>query len=195
MTEQDVFNRVYAFTFQKEGKTSMDPNDPGNWTGGKRGVGILKGTKYGISAGAYPHLDIQALTPSEAKYLFYRDYWLAPRMHQIPDHQLAMRTFDLGVNCGQGTAIRMLQRAVNTVCCGSVDPLRAAPWRQALVRTFGGGTIRVDGAIGPITLGTIKGCPYKTALQSALQGEAYKHYEKLDPLYVPGWLERLGSRI
>lgn len=191
----ELFQEAYAFTFIKEGKTSMDPNDPGNWTGGKRGKGLLKGTKYGISAAAYPQLDIQSLTPSEAKNLFYRDYWLAPRFIQIPDRQIAKRVFDLGVNCGTGTAVMMLQRAVNTVCTGIVDPQRMAPWRQELARTFGSGAIQVDGKIGPITLGVIRGCPYKGAIYTALVGEAYKHYERLDPLYIPGWLERLGSPI
>ena len=41
----DLFQDAYAFTFRKEGKTSMDPNDPGNWTGGKRGKGVLKRIK------------------------------------------------------------------------------------------------------------------------------------------------------
>ena len=42
-----------------EGGFTNDPNDRGNWTSGKIGVGELKGTKYGISAMAYPLEDIK----------------------------------------------------------------------------------------------------------------------------------------
>lgn len=190
-----LFQRAYAFTKLAEGRLSMDRNDPGNWTGGKVGLGVLKGTKYGISAASYPHLDIANLTVLDSMDIFFRDFWIGPRINQVPDPQLASRTFDLGVNCGQGTGVRMLQRAINTVCTGFIEPRRQAAWRQEIARLLGGGTIRVDGRIGPITLGTVRGCPFKGALHAALRGEAYKHYEKLDPLYIPGWLERLDRSI
>ena len=37
-------------TWGHEGGLSLDPNDRGNWTGGKKGSGELRGTKYGIAA-------------------------------------------------------------------------------------------------------------------------------------------------
>lgn len=46
-------------TLKYERGYSNDPNDRGNWTGHNVGVGILKGTKYGIAAHAYPRLDIK----------------------------------------------------------------------------------------------------------------------------------------
>jgi lysozyme family protein len=195
MKPDALFLEAYTFTKLAEGGLSLDRNDPGNWTGGKVGVGELKGTKYGVSAKSYPHLDIRNLTPQQAMEIFYLDFWLKPRFNQIPVPQMAKRLFDLGVNCGPGTAAKMLQRAVNTVCAGYVAPQRMAPWRQTLARLFGGGSIRVDGKVGPITIGTITHCPFKGALYMALSGEAYKHYETLDAAYIPGWLERLYKPI
>lgn len=195
MTDDVVFQRAYAFTKLAEGGLSMDRNDPGNWTGGKVGKGELKGTKYGVSAKSYPHLDIRNLTKLDAQKIFYQDFWIKPRFNQIQNMALAGRCFDLGVNCGPGTAVMMLQRGINTVCGGFVDPVRQAPWRQTATRLMGGAPLRVDGRLGPVTLGVLHAVPFPGALLMALKGEAYKHYERLDPLYIAGWLERLNKPI
>lgn len=58
-----------------EGGLSMNPADPGNWTGGRVGVGALKGTKYGIAASSHPDLDIANLTLDQANTLRKTEYW------------------------------------------------------------------------------------------------------------------------
>jgi lysozyme family protein len=195
--EQAVFESAITFTLQQEGggKMSMDEADPGNWTGGVVGVGELKGTKYGISAAAFPWVDIQRLNLPAAIELYREHYWKPCGAWRIaaaaPD--LACRLFDLAVNCGVGTATRMLQRAVNVVCTGEIAPQRRANWRQKIATILGKGTLRVDGIIGAITASVIGVCPYKPALLIALKGEAYNHYRTGKPLYIPGWLQRLGS--
>lgn len=190
-----VFAATFAFTLQHEGKSSLDQDDPGNWTGGMVGVGVLKGTKYGISAKAYPYLDIQSLTLADVKEIHYRDYWMPSGAWRFADHapDLAARLYDLAVNCGVSGASTMLQRAVNTVCTGSVQPRRRAKWRQQIVRRLKGKSLRVDGTIGPITAEVIRACPHRVALHAALRGEAYNHYRRLDPASIPGWLNRLGA--
>lgn len=191
------FEQAVSFTLQHEGKTSMDPADPGNWTGGRVGFGDLRGTKYGISAAAFPQVNIQGLTLESARSTYYHCYWLTARCNvvSVTSKPLARRLFDLAVNCGVGGAGMMLQRALNTVCAGEVAPQRRAAWRQKVVRLLGGQVLRVDGAIGPVTLDVLKACPYPQAVLTALIGEAYCHYRELNPLYVPGWLERLGATI
>jgi lysozyme family protein len=192
-----IFECVFSFTLQREGKSSMDPNDPGNWTGGKIGKGELKGTNCGISAKAYPHLDIQNLTLPEIRLLYFRDYWLKCGAERFFNHapDLAGRVFDLAVNCGVSGACKMLQRAINVVCLGEVAPKRQARWRQQLVKLTGGKPLLVDGKIGPLTCEAILACPYPAALHAALRGEAYLHYKRLDPASVPGWLNRLDADI
>jgi len=170
----------------------MDPADSGNWSGGKVNVGELKGTRYGISAAQFPGLDIKTLTVDQAREIYYQQYWLSPGFWRLPA-PLSIRVADVGVTAGQGTAIKMLQRAVNVVCAGEVAPQRRAPWRQAVADLLSGRPLRVDGKLGPITEGVIRTCPYHRALLIAFQGEAYIHYRRLNPLYIPGWLERLGS--
>lgn len=193
----DVFEQAVSLTLQHEGGYSSDPFDPGNWTGGRRGVGVgeLHGTKYGISAAAYPTLDIAALTVSEAIAIYRRDYWQKPRFDQVGavDAPIAVRLFDLGVNCGPRTAARMLQRALHVVCCLEVPPQREAAWRQAVARILLGKVLAIDGLIGPVTLNVLRACPHRTAVLMALRGEAYIHYKALNPAAIPGWLNRLGA--
>lgn len=49
MTFDKAFNRLIGH----EAGYSNDRRDPGNWTGGKVGIGTLKGTKFGIAANTY----------------------------------------------------------------------------------------------------------------------------------------------
>ncbi|PLY02753.1 MAG: hypothetical protein C0622_05235 [Desulfuromonas sp.] len=191
MISIDDFKLILTDTLQHEGKTSVDPADPGNWTGGKVGNGELRGTKKGISAARYPHLDVMALSDEQIEKLYFDDFWSGPRINHLDNFALARKVFDLYVNTGQ--AIRMLQRAINTVCCGQVAPRRAAPWRQTVARLTKGKPLRVDGIIGPITLEVLRACPYQAALRVALKGEAYNHYKRRNPLYIPGWLTRLAG--
>ncbi len=186
------FSEFFSRVMQKEGTLSMDPDDSGNWTGGKVGKGTLEGTKYGISAAMFPHIQIWSLTVEQARLIYYERYWQAPGFWRLRV-PLSIRVADVGVTSGQHTAIKMLQRAVNAVCTGEIPARRLAPWRQKVVRLLGGGTLRVDGVLGPLTASVIAECPHLTALLVAFQGEAYLHYRRLNPLYIPGWLERLGS--
>ncbi|MCK1345155.1 MULTISPECIES: glycosyl hydrolase 108 family protein [unclassified Bradyrhizobium] len=100
-----------AVTLKYEGGYSNDPNDRGNWTGKKRGVGVLKGTKYGIAAHAYPNLDIKNLTLDDAESIYERDYWNPVRGESLP-YGVDLATFDAGVMSGPRRGVRWLQAAV-----------------------------------------------------------------------------------
>lgn len=105
-----LYDRCFALLIGHEGGFTDDRQDRGNWTSGKIGVGQLKGTKYGISAMSYPHLDIRNLTLDEAKAIYRRDFWdkcgcsdMAPA--------LALVMFDTAVNSGPGRAAQFLAGA------------------------------------------------------------------------------------
>ena len=110
--------------FKKEAKDRMD------WTGGKVGVGTLVGTKYGISAGTYPQLDIVNLTLAEAQAIYKRDWWDRFKGDELP-YELGFQIFDAEVNHGKTMGVRFLQKALGL---GS------------------------DGVLGPITLRTTLAC-------------------------------------
>ena len=88
-------------SFTANGGWTINPNDPGNWTGGRKGVGQLKGTKYGIAANTYPNLDIKNLTLEQADQIYIRDYWPKAWGDDWPEG-FDQVTYDATVNSGPG---------------------------------------------------------------------------------------------
>lgn len=127
----DSFDELHG----AEGNYSNDPRDPGNWTGGKVGVGELKGTKYGVSAKSYPHLDIINLTLAEAKVIAKRDYWDLVRGDDLPP-AVAHAIFDTAYNQGVGAAIILFQKAVKVTPDGNFGPLTLQAYQQLGTKKF-----------------------------------------------------------
>ena len=50
------FDWIFDFVVASEGGFTDNPADPGNWTSGRVGSGICRGTKFGISAAAHSDL-------------------------------------------------------------------------------------------------------------------------------------------
>lgn len=112
------FDQAFEIVVGIEGGLSMDPTDKGNWTGGHVNVGVLKGTKFGISAAAYPNEDIANLSLDRAKLLAKRDYWDQFTGDSLPG-VIAFGLFDCGYNEGVTEATRLAQKALGI----SVDGL------------------------------------------------------------------------
>lgn len=129
MSDNPAFDTAFDYVVGREGVFGDDPDDSGNWTGGKYGAGVLKGTKYGISAAAYPDLDIKNLSLDEAKAIYRRDYWDKVLCDTLPKG-VAFCVFDCAVNQGVGRAIRCLQRAAGVNDDGKFGPHT----RDALLR-------------------------------------------------------------
>ncbi|MFP5472405.1 MAG: glycoside hydrolase family 108 protein [Gammaproteobacteria bacterium] len=129
------FDRAFELLIGHEGGFTDNRADPGNWTGGKVGSGQLRGTKYGISAGAFPGLDIAALTLDDARAIYRRLYWDRVRADQLPP-ALALLVFDSAVNNGVGAAVKLLQQSIGTTADGLIGPATLA----ALSRALGNGT-------------------------------------------------------
>ncbi|WP_341237797.1 glycosyl hydrolase 108 family protein [uncultured Limnobacter sp.] len=133
------FEKAFRRLVKHEGEFSDDPRDPGNWTGGKVGRGELKGTKYGIAANTYQHLDIKNLTLQQAKEIYLEDFWeVLGSAHPAIKFQF----FDAAVNHGGGNATRILQRAVNVADDGLWGPrsqaaLNAMDPNDVLLRFIG----------------------------------------------------------
>lgn len=126
----DVFGHAVAIIMASEGGYSADPGDPGNWTGGTVGVGECRGTNHGISAAAYPTLDIAALTTDAAAAIYRRDYWdrLSCDLMVPP---LALLVFDAGVNNGIARSAEWLQGAVGAMPDGVIGPVTLRTAREA----------------------------------------------------------------
>lgn len=120
-----TFDQAFEFVVGHEGGYQADRRDRGNWTSGKIGVGELKGTKFGISAMSYPHLDIKNLTVAEAKDIYLKDYWIKTRCDDLPVG-VDYLVFDIAVNHGVKDAIRWLQIAAGAKPDGVFGPLTKA---------------------------------------------------------------------
>ena len=122
----DGFAAAVAIVLAHEGGFQNRRDDPGNWTGGRIGAGALKGTKYGISAAAYPTLDIAALSPEEAAAIYRREWWERFGFGRLPP-PLAAKLLDAAVNIGIAPATRALQRALRAAAQSSLKMARSAP--------------------------------------------------------------------
>lgn len=160
------FKRAVNIVLKHEGGYSDDANDPGNWTGGKVNDGELVGTKYGISAASYPHMDIKNLNPEKAKALYWRDYWVANKCDQLPP-AVAVVYFDACVNQGPRLAAVALQRALG---------------------------VKADGIVGPVTIAAARVRDQyelvgQMVSERAWQYSATKNFQR----FGKGWFNRLGD--
>jgi len=115
------FDQAFHNLLGHEGGFTDDKRDPGNWTGGRVGVGELKGTNFGIAANTYPEEDIRNLTVDRAKLLYRRDFWNRIRADELPA-VIRYPMFDAAVNSGVPQASRWLQRAVGATADGVIGP-------------------------------------------------------------------------
>lgn len=166
-----------SLTLINEGGFQMDPDDPGNWTGGAKDVGALKGTKFGISAHEFPDLDIVNLTEDQAIDAYRNGrpptvppYW-HPLYDQIESQPEANKLFDLGVLFGRGTAIKNIQGIL----------------KMTQDEIFGPHTLVAMNEADPYTLLSA----YKTVMVSHAIGIANANPgERKD---LPGWIRRINS--
>lgn len=114
MSYTDKFTRCIEVVLRNEGGYVNHPEDPG----GETNMGIAK--KF------YPELDIKNLTRNQAVEIYFRDYWSRMNVKAIYDDNLALQVFDMGVNAGIRTAIRILQRIVEVAADGCLGPITAA---------------------------------------------------------------------
>jgi lysozyme family protein len=120
-----LFDQVFTIVIGHEGGFTAAPSDPGNWTGGKCGLGICRGTNWGISAASYPDLDIQHLSQADAAAIYQRDYWTPVAGDQLPP-PLALLVFDAAVNNGVSRAVRWLQAILGVMQDGAIGPVTLA---------------------------------------------------------------------
>ncbi|MBF0554360.1 MAG: hypothetical protein HQK96_07325 [Nitrospirae bacterium] len=93
----DNFEKSIAFVLGAEGGYVNNPGDPGGET------------NYGISKRAYPRLDIKHLGISEAKEIYYHDYWLLSGCDKLA-WPMCLVQFDTAVNMGVGQANHMIKQ-------------------------------------------------------------------------------------
>lgn len=180
------FEISYAKTAKVEGGYTKNPEDNGNWTGGRKGLGQLVGTNYGISApdmSAYlkriaTEADMRNMPISVAKSIYKKNYWNVHSLDDINCQRMADEIYDTGVNCGIATSGKFFQRCLNLLTRNNLF---------------------VDGKVGPKTIAlfnTLKDSDKYLVwkLFNALQGSYYiaicERNEKQE-IFIRSW----GSRV
>ena len=120
-----AFQAAVAWVIGQEGGYTNDPGDPGNWTGGAIGSGQCMGTNFGISAAAYPTLDIASLTEAQAEAIYEEDYWTPIQGESLPQ-ALALIVLDAAVNSGVSQSGIWLQVVVGATTDGVIGPATLA---------------------------------------------------------------------
>lgn len=123
---QANFARALPVVLKSEGGLSMIRSDPGNWTGGKVGVGKLKGTNKGIAAASFPTLDIAHLTDEQIAGIYRDKYWKPVRGDALPPG-VDLAVFDGGVMSGPSRSVKWLQAALGVPQDGVVGDRETMP--------------------------------------------------------------------
>lgn len=111
----------------------MVHSDPGNWTGGKVGVGTLKGTKYGISAAKHPDIDIENLTLDGAQAIAKPHYWDTLHLDEF-DQRVAFQILDANYNGGH--CILWMQQSSGSPADCKLGPVTIAAVKATAPQTF-----------------------------------------------------------
>ena len=153
-----TFDEIIEVTLHHEGGYVHDPNDLGGET------------NFGIAKRFYPDVDIKNLTEEGAKEIYKKDYWDKNKVDEL-DEQLKHIFFDMCVNQGRGTAVRILQRACNAK----------------------GADLAVDGGFGPVSRAAVE--TYEPSLER-VRCYRLKHYYDLvnkkpeQEKFLFGWFRR-----
>ena len=92
-------------------------------------------TKFGISKAAHPDIDIANLTEQQANDIYLNDYWMPAHCNQVKP-ELAYILFSCAVNCGVGSAIKILQRAARVTDDGVFGPATLGASNSISIQDF-----------------------------------------------------------
>jgi len=163
------FNKAVYRTIEAEGVWSNHPKDPGKKT--KYGIteSLLKeAQKRGLALG----IKIEDLTREQARDIYYKMFWLALRLNEVPNDTISEEIFDTAVNMGTVMAVKIVQKAMNYL----------------------GEKLVVDGILGAMTL---KRLNYWTdrdnrALFICLNGFQFMRYAEINnKTFSRGWTKRI----
>ncbi len=168
-----AFEIALALVLEREGDYSDERED----RGGKTRYGITEATAR--RNGYFGRM--QALPMEAAESIYRVEYWQPMRLDAVAalSQKIANEVMECGVNCGQGTAVKFLQRSLNAM----------------------GQSVAVDGQCGPRTLAALAdhlrsrsdGEVALLAALNALQGEHYIAIVERSPSqrrFLVGWLKR-----
>ena len=156
-----MINTVLDMIIKHEGGYVNHPEDPGGET------------KYGISKRAYPDVEIDKLSESDAKAIYKEDYWNRIKGDDLPI-SVACVVMDYGVNSG----ISRESKALQGVC----------------------GITNGDGVIGPHTLSAVWTTFKEQGKDFVIEGVTNQRQEFIRNLSIydtfgKGWERRIKETL
>lgn len=147
--------------------------------GGPTNLGITQQTLTEYLGRPASIEDVKNLTKETATEIYVRKYLSGPRIDTLPD-PTQRQIFDIAINSGPKTAVKILQRVVNAA---------------------GFGPITVDGVLGPKTRVCVENAQNEMHgyFQNAIVDERIKFYESIvannpkQAVFLKGWKRRAES--
>lgn len=156
-------------------------HEGGFWHDEKTGEIVNRGVTLKTYKQTHPEATeetIRNLTPEETE-AFYQNWWDQHRFDSIAAPILAAKVFDISINVGMKTGIRLLQSACNIILDSK---------------------IKVDGRIGKQTTQAFSLCD-PLALRLTFLSVAKQHYQTIvrnhpeKTRFLSGWLTRLYDSV
>jgi lysozyme family protein len=156
------FSICLRFTLEAEGGFVDNPDDPGGAT--NKGITLRLFQRYRPKATVE---DLRNIDDTTLTTIYNCEFWIPTHCGGLPAG-VDLMVFDMAVNAGPGTSIRMLQRAVD---------------------------VKADGFIGPATLAAIRS-HQPTELVASLAQAQLRYYEGLPGWgeFGRGWSNRVTAR-
>ena len=162
------FIKALFYTLRREGGWSNHPADKGGAT--NYGITLETAKRHGILTEAA----LKGITQAQVAEIYKADYW---RFDDVNDQRVATKVFDMAVNMGFSTAVRILQRALSV--------------QLDLALVF-------DGKFGPLTEAAVNNAEPDRLLRLLCAAAAH-YYESLasrkpsQAVFLKGWLKRANA--
>lgn len=177
------FDKAIQYVLTFEGGLVDDSNDKGQITNYGISFRFLKSIenpkKYGFDH-TINEDDIRQLTLYQAKALYYGEFWQHAPFDKINSQATVNYLFDIAINSGIATAIKMAQRAC---------------WAIAKDRTI----VKEDGIMGNLTIDAINHCSF--FILPVLRAERAAFYRAIvermpsQKEFLAGWLRRAYQEV
>jgi lysozyme family protein len=177
------FDKAFKYVILNEGAQSNHPSDRGgltNW-------GITHGRAREHRCLLHPAgIDIRNVDLNVAKHIYLEDYWF---FEGVESEQIAIKLFDLGVNFGPKTAIKLAQETINSMSNSD---------------------LKIDGVLGKLTAAAINILPVQEFLDqleyhvddrywaiiynSLVEKFGKREVDSTQAAFGKGWLRRSNKR-
>ena len=182
------FTIAFDYLLKNEGGFVNNSSDPGGAT--KYGISFFflrsQGNKYDFKNNGITVESIRSLTLDQAKEIYKDEFWDQLPYEEMSFQPIANYIFDTHVNIGQGSTVRIIQRALHAI----------GFTRTAIVEDGKMGNKTKNALISEMSE-TQSAYQFKIVLK-AIRAEYYYALVRLNPgnkKFIEGWLNRCYESI